>query len=218
MNIPQTIIRFPEIQLRPRDAHKLRGYFGNLFKEKSELLHNHMGNGEYRYAYPQVQYKVVGNTPHLVGINEGARLLTELFLKIQELEIDSKKYPVRQKNIEGKNVEVGVVTEPITYRFETLWMGVNQRNYQRFVCANLLEKRELLEHILVGNCLSFLKSVDLFVEEQIMVSGTFKEKSTHFKNKRMLAFEGMFSVNLNLPDYIGLGKSVSRGFGTIKRV
>ena len=30
MTLPQTIIRFPEIQLRTRDAHKIRGYFGNL--------------------------------------------------------------------------------------------------------------------------------------------------------------------------------------------
>ncbi len=29
----QTIIRFPEIKLKTRDAHKLLGYFGNLFKK-----------------------------------------------------------------------------------------------------------------------------------------------------------------------------------------
>jgi len=89
--LPQTIIRFPEIKLRTRDAHKLRGYFGNLFKEKSELLHNHMGNGKLRYAYPQVQYKVIERTPYLVGVQEGAELLGELFLKIKELDIGGRK-------------------------------------------------------------------------------------------------------------------------------
>jgi hypothetical protein len=34
----------------------------------------------------------------------------------------------------------------------------------------------------------------------------------------MTGFKGMFAVNFELPDYIGLGKSVSRGFGTIKRL
>jgi hypothetical protein len=34
----------------------------------------------------------------------------------------------------------------------------------------------------------------------------------------MKGFKGTFAVNFELPDYIGLGKSVSRGFGTIKRV
>jgi hypothetical protein len=31
----------------------------------------------------------------------------------------------------------------------------------------------------------------------------------------MLAFSGSFVCNATLPDYIGLGKAVSRGFGCI---
>jgi hypothetical protein len=216
-NLPQTIIRFPEIKLRTRDAHKLRGYFGNLFKEKSELLHNHMGNGELRYAYPQVQYKVIGRMPYLVGIKKGAGLLGELFLKIKELDIGGRKYPVHQKNIEGKNSEVGISEKSHTYRFETLWMGINQKNHNRYIIADELEKQHMLERILIGNCLSFFKSVDHYIEDQIQIKGTFKEKSTKFKGNQMLAFEGMFTTNLQLPDYIGLGKSVARGFGTIKK-
>jgi hypothetical protein len=34
----------------------------------------------------------------------------------------------------------------------------------------------------------------------------------------MIGFLGNFSVNFEIPDYWGIGKSVSRGFGTIKRV
>lgn len=218
MQLNQTIIRFPEIKLRTRDAHKLRGYFGNLFKEKSELLHNHMGNGDLRYAYPQVQYKVVNKTPHLVGVNEGAELLSELFLQIKELDIGGKKYPVHQKNIEGMNVETGISDGSHSYSFETLWMGVNQKNHNKYIIADELGKQHLLEKILIGNCLSFFKGIDHFVEERIQVKGTFKERNTKFKNNKMLAFEGQFTANLRLPDYIGLGKQTSRGFGTIKRI
>ena len=39
--IPLTTITLPEITLRTRDGHKLRGYFGELFREHSPLLHNH---------------------------------------------------------------------------------------------------------------------------------------------------------------------------------
>lgn len=216
MPTSQTIIRFPEIKLQTRDAHKLRGYFGNLFKEKSELLHNHMGNGEFRYAYPQVQYKVIDGTPTLVGISEGADLLTELFLKIRELKIGRITYPVYQKNIEAKQIEPGAAVAPKTYRFETLWMALNQKNHERYTEANVLEQEKLLEKILVGNCLSFFKSLDIFVETQLQARGSFTEKSTKFKNNRMIAFEGMFEINAELPDYIGLGKQVSRGFGTIR--
>jgi hypothetical protein len=218
MKIDQTIIRFPEIDLRTRDGHKLRGYFGNLFKERSELLHNHMGNGEFRYDYPQVQYKVVDQTPLLVGIKKGAGLLTDLFLKIRELDIGGKKYQVRQKNIEGKQIEIGVTDKSQSYKFKTLWMALNQKNHDKYKISDDLERQHLLERILIGNILSFFKAADHFVEEQIQVKGTFKEKTTRFKNNRMLAFDGVFTTNVLLPSYIGLGKAVSRGFGTIKPI
>ena len=76
-------IQFPEIALATRDAHKLRGYFGRLFEEHSPLLHNHLEGGKLRYAYPLVQYKVLDQIPTLIGLEEGARLLIELFLKIK---------------------------------------------------------------------------------------------------------------------------------------
>ena len=34
----------------------------------------------------------------------------------------------------------------------------------------------------------------------------------------VIGFLGTFQVNFDFPDYIGLGKSVSRGFGTIKKI
>ncbi len=218
MSVPQTIIRFPEIQLRTRDAHKLRGYFGNLFREKSELLHNHMGDGEFKYEYPKVQYKVIDRTPTLVGISDGAGLLTELFLKIRELNIGGEIYPVYQKNIEARQVEPGATVAPQTYRFETLWMGLNQKNHPVYSEANKLEKEKLLEKILVGNCLSFFKSLDIYVDTKLEARGSFTEKRTRFKNNNMIAFEGMFEINAEIPDYLGLGKQVSRGFGTIRKI
>lgn len=218
MPISQTIIRFPEIELRTRDAHKLRGYFGNLFREKSELLHNHLEGGEFKYDYPKVQYKVIEGTPTLVGIAEGAELLTDLFLKIRELNIDGKVYPVHQKNIEARQVEPGASVSPKSYRFVTLWMGLNQKNHAKYSDSNPLEKEKLLERILVGNCLSFFKSLDIFVDTKLKARGSFKEKSTRFKNNRMIAFDGMFEINAALPDYVGLGKQVSRGFGTIRQM
>lgn len=45
-----------------------------------------------------------------------------------------------------------------------------------------------------------------------------KEIPTSLKGTPMLGFLGTFSVNFAIPDYWGIGKSVSRGFGTVKRV
>ncbi len=39
----------------------------------------------------------------------------------------------------------------------------------------------------------------------------------HNKVDMTLCFLGTFSVNFEIPDYWGIGKSVSRGFGTVVR-
>ncbi len=63
------------------------------------------------------------------------------------------------------------------------------------------------------------KSLGYTVPETITVNfGNLKEVQTTLKGTPMLGFLGTFSVNFEIPDYWGIGKSVSRGFGTIKRV
>ena len=218
--ISVSTIFFPEIQLPTRSAHQLRGYFGHLFKEHSPLLHNHFEDGRLRYSYPLVQYKIVDGTPVITGIKEGAQLLIDLFLQIKELQIFERTFPLHQKNAQVKNREVGVTDVLHTYRFSTLWMALNQENYSEYLRKDKEGQKAQLNRILTSNILSFFKGIGLFLEqeERIMLTVQTQEKSTKFKDKRMLAFTGQFTTNVLLPDFIGLGKSVSRGFGTINRI
>ncbi|MBA3985467.1 MAG: CRISPR-associated endonuclease Cas6 [Flavobacteriales bacterium] len=213
-------IKFPEIKLQTRDAHKLRGYFGNLFKEHSPILHNHYEDGRLRYKYPSIQYKVIDNVPTLIGINDGAELLPTLFLKIKELDINGQKFSINTKNIELKSEKAGYSNSLHEYKFTTLWMGLNQTNYTRYLkLKSEVEKQDMLNAILVGHVLSFFRNtgLELNANERLMAKVNVVEKSTQFKENKMIAFSGSFIVNALLPDEIGLGKSVSRGFGTIKR-
>src|SRR5665213_3364014 len=214
--IHQTIIRFPEINLETRDAHKLRGYFGTLFQEHSPLMHNHLETGENAYRYPLVQYKVLDAVPTLVGLNEGADLLIGLFLKIKELKIGERSYPVLQKNIESKIINIGLSEDLHAYRFATLWMALSQHNYAGYMAEAEEQRPKHLKAILTGNILSFFKAMNYRAEATILVNlKIIAERETQFKNNTMLAFEASFVTNVFLPEQIGLGKSVARGFGTI---
>jgi len=216
-----TTITFPEIQLQARDAHKLRGYFGTLFREHSPLLHNHLESGETQYRYPLVQYKVVGQTPTLLGINEGAELLTSLFLQMRELQLDGHTYPVLSKNIRNQRWTIGLDDDLHQYRYETLWMALNQDNHRLYVQTTTeRERQEKLKRIAISNILAFYKAFDLILpqEQRILLNLKIKEKSTRFKDQTMLAFSGGFTTNALLPDFAGLGKSVARGFGAVRKI
>lgn len=217
--IHRTVVRFPEIQLATRDAHKLRGYFGNIFRERSPLLHNHLESGESAYRYPLVQYKVLDGIPTLVGLNEGADLLIELFMKIKQLEIDGQVFLVREKNIESNMLPIGLSDDLYAYRFETLWMALNQKNHLEFVKEDEQQRLKRLKAVLTGNILSFYTAMDYRAESKVMVNlNVAAQKETKFKDKSMTAFQAEFVVNGMLPSFVGIGKAVSRGFGTIRQI
>lgn len=212
-------IQFPDIELKNRDAHKLRGYFGNLFKQESPLLHNHFEDGTLRHRYPLVQYKVVDKIPTLVGIAEGSELLINLFLQIKKIEIEGHTYPVTSKDIQTEQVEIGYTGELYEYEFNTLWMALNQTNHNQYKTFNKQERQQKLKRILIGNLLSFYKAMGVFLtaDERVMVHVNVEEKSTLFKEQQMIAFSGKFTSNMLLPNLVGLGKSVARGFGSITK-
>lgn len=227
--IPITTVTFPEIALRTRDAHKLRGYFGELFKEHSPLLHNHLESEDgaegsvavkFRYAYPLVQYKVLDHVPTLVGLGEGATLLTQLFLQMREVQIEQETFPVLSKHIRHEQAPIGLANDLIEYRFETLWMALNQANYRDYRNYSDMEQQAQLKRVLTSQLLALFREFGLWLEphERIMVRLSVQERTTQFKNQTMVAFTGGFLTNVILPDGIGLGKAVSRGFGTVKRM
>jgi hypothetical protein len=225
--LPITTISFPEITLHTRDAHKLRGYFGDLFREHSPLLHNHLqvendlpgGPRRYRYAYPLVQYKVLKQVPTLVGVGEGAGLLTKLFLQIKELNINGERFSIMDKCICHEQAPIGITDELIEYRFETLWMALNQENYHDYRRYAKDEQSAQLKRVLTSQILATFREFMLWLEphERVLLRLLVEERSTQFKNQTMMAFTGGFLANILLPDGLGLGKAVSRGFGSIKR-
>ncbi len=72
--------------------------------------------------------------------------------------------------------------------------------------------------VLIGNILSLSKAFGYIVEEEIVVGLDIKEVQINFKNRKMKAFKGKFCVNFEIPNLLGLGKSPSKGYGTIKRI
>jgi len=226
--IPITTITFPEIALRTRDAHKLRGYFGELFKEHSPLLHNHLESDvpaeadgavavKFRYAYPLVQYKVLDHVPTLVGLGEGATLLTQLFLQMREVQIENEIFPVLSKHIRHEQAPIGLANDLIEYRFDTLWMALNQDNYRDYRRYAEADQQAQLKRVLTSQLLALFREFGLWLQphERIMVRLSVQERTTQFKNQTMVAFTGSFLANVVLPDGIGIGKAVSRGFGTV---
>lgn len=214
----QTIITFPDLRLGQRDGHKLRGYFSRQFGEASDLWHNHRPDGSAIYRYPLIQYKVLRQTPMLVGLGEGAEVLMQHFFDLEKLQIDDWELPIHNKQINSRIYEPGLSTMPHHYRLLTPWFALNQKNYSAYKILPVNEQTAFLERVLSNNLLSFFKGINFWVDGRIQVQlNDYRTVAAKFKNQTMLMFLGNFVTNAALPDHIGLGQSVARGYGTIER-
>lgn len=199
-------------------ADKLRGYFANKFEEYT-LIHHHLNNKELLYKSPLIQYKILDGKPFVIGINKGADILQKIHEDIECLKIGDAEYQIKDKNIILKTDCFGMIDNDNAYSFLTPWLALNEKNYEQYqMLGGWQKKKALLEKILIGNIISMSKSLGYTVSEPIKANiAHLREVPTSLKGTPMLGFLGTFSVNFEIPDYWGLGKSVSRGFGTIKR-
>lgn len=200
------------------DAEKIRGYLGNLFWD-NPYAHQHKPDGSFIYQYPCVQYKIIDGSCLLVSFKEGTELVKKSFHDLQIINIAGKWEEIASKGLESFTISFSILSDHLPYSFLTPWLALNEKNYEKYQkLGSWVKKKELLEKILIGNIISMSKSLGYTVPEPIKADiKNMKEVQTKLKGTPMLGFLGTFSVNFSIPDYWGIGKSVSRGFGTIKK-
>lgn len=200
------------------EAKDLRGAIANRNRDKS-LFHQHKANGDPIYKYPLVQYKIIKGEGFLVGLNEGAKAITSLEILKEEFELCGEKYMLLQNELKFHSNLIEIKKKFLPYHFFSPWLALNEKNYERYKDSNSREQIQLLKKILIGNILSMAKGLEYVVTAEIKVQNLrLKIQDVKVKDIKMIGFTGDFEVNFNLPDYIGLGKMVSRGFGTIKKL
>jgi len=215
MKIDYTLVKFENIFLKTRQATKLRGYFANKFPDE-KIISNHNGD-KFVYNYPKVQYKIIDGQPIICGINEGSLLISQIGFNTDEIDIDGERINICQMSIIRKPLDFGVCENYVEYRFITPWMALNQKNIGIYTKADDFEKEDILKRILIGNILSMSKGLGYNVDSTLHTWLDVEECCVKFKNIDMKAFKGRFKVNFLIPEYLGLGKAVSRGLGTVVR-
>jgi len=216
MKIKTLILTFSPGHRIVEDASKLRGFFATKFNEYA-LLHQHIAD-KLVYKYPLIQYKMIDGAPLIFGINEGVDVLKEIYDKYDEICLGDSKYNIKERGMIIKDQEFGISKKFLKYRFATPWFALNQDNYQKYYMSDMDEQHTLLRKILIGNLLSVSKSIGYEVVDEIKTDIKVKPQKRNLKNTVIMGFAGTFIVNFNLPGYMGLGKSVSRGFGAVQKV
>lgn len=212
------ILEFPGLYISAKQLTKLRGYFGSVYKH-ADLLHNHSQDGTVIYRYPRIQFKNIENAPFIYAIGEEAiKVFQKLFLQTNEICIGKKTFIIKEKQFRIKKMIITTVEEEIVYSFYSPWIGLNSERYQEYKHAPDEEKDRIIAGALMNNIISFCKAVPYQIKKHLKITHKLSGKPVIFKNTTYIGFTGYFKVKMRLPEYIGLGKSTSHGFGMVKEV
>lgn len=210
------ILRFEE-SLNSEELRCFRGAIIEMVGRDEIAFHNHGENG-YQYGYPTIQYKVMKGHVCVVGLSDSCFSVLQLANKFPcELKIGKKEFSFHVKDCTLTPYEPFIEDAPKLYHLRQ-YMALTDENFKKYhSLLALTDKIVLLEKIITGNILSLLKGVGYHASEHIEVAITefteIREKA--YKQVKFDLFDLKFVSNIELPEGLALGKSVSVGFGTI---
>ncbi len=194
-----------------------------LDQEDFAWFHNHFPDGSSQYHYPRVQYKRENQMPIMICFGEAFQPGQDLVAddKFPQLKLRDHKNELALEAYEVKKYPLGITDDMSQLYSIRNWQALNQHNYREYQeLESLRDIIYFLEPKLIGNILSFAKAVNWHIAEKIQLEITQMRPTQHinYKGVRVFAFNFVFRTNVLLPDHIGLGKGVSRGFGNIRKI
>jgi len=180
-----------------------------LHKDDSDAIHR----------YQAVQCKYLRHELIVIGISQGAGLLRELTGGHDTILSGTDACTITVRDPAIRTEEFGVMDSPQTYEFLTPWLALNQQNAKKFYDLKGKPERDaFMQKLLLGHLSTLAKSLDYKPVEPISCEPKVRFRRDRIDHENVIVFLGKFRTNLRIPDHLGIGQSVSRGFGTIRHI
>lgn len=179
------------------------------------FFHNHNEASEKQVRYPLVQYRSFKGRPQLIAFGDAIPLVKEWIVSNQRR--DGFSLPYISEQPKSANVIIQSSDTPIYYRLMD-WLALNTENYNRWKSTPLMKDRILiLEQALTGHIRRIVevfgeaKMEEAPIAELVLLANIKTVQGYHHKD---MAFNVIFRSNVQIPECLAIGKSVSIGFGT----
>ena len=206
---PERPLRFSADELRSFLNKKMADYIMPRQDDTAGFIHR----------YPVLQCKQIKTDLIAIGISQGADFLCQLARDQTMLGSAESTCRITARDPAIRSEEFFTAEHFITYEFLTPWLALNQQNAKKFYDQNGKVQRDAFMHKLLSARLHTLaKSLGYAVTVPVLCEAKVRFRRDRIGRENVMVFYGKFRTNLHIPDYLGIGLSVSQGYGTIKRI
>jgi hypothetical protein len=211
-----TLTLEPEHPLR-FSIEELRSFLTRELAEYTALCKNNTAG--FIHRYPVIQVKLVRNTFRVIGISQGASCLFQLTHGRPVLGTGENTCRITACDPVIQSEIFGTMDMIALYEFQTPWLALNQQNAKKFYDLNGKPARDtFMQKLLMAQLNTLAKSLDCTVSIPISCEAKVRFRRDRIDHENVMVFLGKFRTNLKIPDYLAIGQSVSKGYGTIKRI
>ena len=198
-----------------KTPYQVKGVMMNQFPDE-EIVPMLDGSYRQKFLYPRVQVKILNEQIYIVGINEGVDSIKAIAKKMDFLDFGNITFQILDNEIEEHQNRFQPVTKLIRYRFVTPWVALNQTTGYRYRNLNNADRVNFLNRLLGQNIVFMAREMGMELEENIFTKVTLSSLfPRQVDENNWGAFDGEFRANFVLPNYLGIGNGITRGYGTI---
>ncbi|MCB9052469.1 MAG: hypothetical protein H6556_23795 [Lewinellaceae bacterium] len=213
-----------ETEIAPWEAPAFQSAVADYLGGAPEGLFAPPEAGAPLFAYPLVQFKMrrtrEGYQPLMLCLGAKVGEALEAFRNIRHTQVvvSGKAYSLNITEAKAYEFNYEPGEQPYAYNLFK-YQALNPRNYRAYRrLKEEEEKKAFLENILVNHLLTFARAVGWELDFQLEVHNLhiMKEKLVRCGAVHYNCFDLSFRCPLLLPEYIGLGNAVAKGFGVVR--
>ncbi len=177
-----------------------------------------MLDGRYRdeFLYPRVQVKILNEQIYLVGIKDGADPVLEMTKELEILNFGNITFNILDIDIEESIDQFKHVNQLLRYRFVSPWVALSKNTQNKYKILKNKDRIVFLNRLLGQNIVFLAREMEIELNEKVYTKlrlDSLFPKPVYENNWG--SFSGEFQTNFVLPNYIGVGNGITRGYGAI---
>ena len=214
-DIKSAVVRVVTDKPVRKTPYQVKGVFMRQYPDEP-IIPMLDGSYRHRFLYPRVQVKILNEQIYIIGIHEGVDPVLSVAEKFEMFDFGNITFEVQDCDIENVDQQFIPSSRLVRYRFITPWVALNHMTGGKYRFLTNQEKPSYLNRLLGQNIIFLANEVGINLEDNIYtkvkVSSLFPRP---VDENKWGAFMGEFKTNFVLPNYIGVGNGITRGFGTI---